>query len=230
MAQKKILVFLIPISIYAQDLDFDGVEDKFDKCPNSNFSDIVEKDGCKVENINREWNINLLYGNTYFQDSFSHFFQSDIQYKSISAGILIYQDEIDYTFSYSINWEKYILSITSETNFNQNYSISSDLTYMYSNNFTIFGGYIYSSFDISKYKYFISKSDTFFGGLSQRFGKHNFSISYSNSSPFQKESTNIQFISSSYNVQLLDWIFSFSTTQNIVDSEIFYSSSVGFQY
>ena len=150
MAQKTTLIFLIPIYIYAQDLDFDGVEDKFDKCPNSSFSDIVKENGCKIENLKSEFKVNLLYGNTYFQEEFSHFFQTDIQYKSFSAGVLFFKDEIDYLFSYSFNWNKYILSLSSETNLNKNYSVSSDLTYIYSETLTIFGGYIYSSFEISK--------------------------------------------------------------------------------
>ncbi len=33
------------------DSDFDGVEDKYDRCPNTSFSDLVDKDGCTIKKV-----------------------------------------------------------------------------------------------------------------------------------------------------------------------------------
>jgi len=231
MAQTKIVTLFLPIYLVAQDLDLDGVDDEVDECPNSSFSDIVEKNGCKSETLNREWSVNLLYGNSYFENTLSHFFQSDFKYKSVSTGIIFYKETINYLFSYEINTHNFLISTSAETNFKSEYSISSDVNYIYSDSLVIFFGYIYSSFEQSKLEYFTSKSHTFYNGISKSFGQSSFSASYSNSSPFEKDTQNLEFIATSYSLQISDWSFSISASKNIIDnSAFFYSSSIGFQY
>ncbi|SHO80350.1 hypothetical protein MNB_SV-15-248 [hydrothermal vent metagenome] len=42
-----ILIITILINLYGYtDLDFDGVDDAIDKCPNTSFEDEVGEDGC----------------------------------------------------------------------------------------------------------------------------------------------------------------------------------------
>ena len=42
----KYIIYLLPIFIFANDFDFDGVDDSIDKCPNTPFDELVNKDGC----------------------------------------------------------------------------------------------------------------------------------------------------------------------------------------
>jgi predicted porin len=50
------------------DSDFDGVEDRYDKCPNTPFSDLVDKDGCTIKKIpiaQEVGKLTLLFGVNY---------------------------------------------------------------------------------------------------------------------------------------------------------------------
>ena len=56
-------MLLIPIPIFAYiDSDFDGVEDAMDKCPNSSIVDIVDKDGCLVEELESLHHFDVILG------------------------------------------------------------------------------------------------------------------------------------------------------------------------
>ena len=46
MFKLIIIITLLFTSLYSLDFDFDGVENKYDKCKNTSFLDTVNKDGC----------------------------------------------------------------------------------------------------------------------------------------------------------------------------------------
>ncbi len=61
-----ILILSIPISILAyNDLDLDGVEDLQDKCPNSLITDLVDKDGCKIDSVEALHHFDIITGVKY---------------------------------------------------------------------------------------------------------------------------------------------------------------------
>jgi hypothetical protein len=50
----KVLLLTILLQNFAFayiDSDFDGVADKYDKCPNTSFADLVNKDGCTIKKV-----------------------------------------------------------------------------------------------------------------------------------------------------------------------------------
>ena len=50
--KKYIVLILIFITfIYAKDSDLDGVPDELDKCPNTPFLTLVDKNGCAIKKI-----------------------------------------------------------------------------------------------------------------------------------------------------------------------------------
>jgi hypothetical protein len=48
---RYIIIFLITVFVYAADSDFDGVPDKLDKCPNTPFLALVDKNGCMIKKL-----------------------------------------------------------------------------------------------------------------------------------------------------------------------------------
>ncbi|MGD9969490.1 MAG: hypothetical protein AB7S65_03480 [Sulfuricurvum sp.] len=44
------------------DSDFDGVEDEWDRCPQTPFSDLVDLDGCTVQRTGPQWHADFLIG------------------------------------------------------------------------------------------------------------------------------------------------------------------------
>ena len=95
---KKYLYFLIVIycttALYAySDSDLDGVEDAYDKCPNTPLSDLVDTTGCSIESLisphHYDILIGLAYANSDYQtlnqtDTLSTSLQADYYYKDFS--------------------------------------------------------------------------------------------------------------------------------------------------
>ena len=211
---KKAVIIFFPIYLYSQDLDLDGVEDEFDRCLNTAFTSIVGKDGCDIETLKKEWRLDFRYGNTFYEDELSHFGMVNYSYKNITFGSSIYKDEVNYLASYNFNYQDIFLSLTGETAFKGEYSISSDLTYRISDSFSIFGGYIYNSFKIEQINSLENQNETIFGGFSKNIQKHNISAIYSNSSQIEKSLKNSEYLSISYSLDISEFSFSFSITSS----------------
>jgi hypothetical protein len=90
-------IFFITLSLYAYvDSDFDGVEDRYDKCPNTPLSDLVNLNGCSVKTLISPHHFDLIagmsYANSDYQtlnqtDTFSSYLQVDYYYKQFSLQI-----------------------------------------------------------------------------------------------------------------------------------------------
>ncbi len=62
---KKIFLISILVNSYlfaGIDSDLDGVEDAFDKCPNTPFSDLVDKDGCSIKSLENNVHYDIIMG------------------------------------------------------------------------------------------------------------------------------------------------------------------------
>ena len=99
MLQKMILLLLLIFS-YAHaeymDSDFDGVEDAYDKCPNTPFSDLVDINGCAVKSLVSAHHFDFITGVSYSDsdyqtlnktDTFSIPLQVDYYYKNFSLQV-----------------------------------------------------------------------------------------------------------------------------------------------
>ena len=100
---KKILLLLgLSISLLAySDYDLDGVDDKLDMCPNTQFSDLIDMNGCSVKSLVSPHHFDIIYGISISElesvQTTSQSLQVDYYYKSfsISAASSNYDSDID---------------------------------------------------------------------------------------------------------------------------------------
>ncbi len=90
--QKKIilLLFLTSLNLLAfTDSDMDGVSNKNDKCPNTPFSDLVDKYGCSTKSLVSPHKISIVLGVSLSQyndtDTLTQNIQLNYYYKNFSA-------------------------------------------------------------------------------------------------------------------------------------------------
>lgn len=76
------------------DLDFDGVDDKSDLCPSSLFSDLVDKNGCKVDSI-------IISSKHNFDISISNYNSEKSEYNSKSISLSYFYDDFSWSISNS---------------------------------------------------------------------------------------------------------------------------------
>jgi len=93
---KIFLLFcvLLLLNLHAySDYDLDGVEDERDKCPNTLFSELVDKNGCAIKNLQSYHNFSIMYGLNFYQTNYatleesntvSNLLQFDYYYKNFS--------------------------------------------------------------------------------------------------------------------------------------------------
>jgi hypothetical protein len=82
--KKAYLWLLLPLILSAyDDSDFDGVEDAFDKCPNSSFTDIVDKDGCSVATLTSPHSFDMIFGIAVSQNNQKTLSDTPTSYGSI---------------------------------------------------------------------------------------------------------------------------------------------------
>ena len=89
------LLFILAIqnlSAYS-DYDMDGVEDRYDKCPSTPFSELVNSDGCTVKYLKSPHHFDIIFGLNFSQadyttmektDTISQSLQIDYFYKNFS--------------------------------------------------------------------------------------------------------------------------------------------------
>ena len=174
---KKLLIFTLSTSMlfaYSNnDWDWDGVDDKDDKCPYSQFSDLVDKNGCKVSSTQSEHHFDVLLGvsqvksNEY--DNTTSSLQLDYYYKDFSFSLSNAQydyesSEYDYSDDGQSDYylsAKYKLKPTDKLsvylkggaiipansdveNNNVDYFISPSLSYQLQEDWSLFGGVNYT--------------------------------------------------------------------------------------
>jgi len=89
-----LLVTLMMVSLFSfDDLDFDGVSDDKDQCPQSLFSDLVDKNGCKVSSIAKAQHSFDIY------TSIATSKRSDFNYISSSIGLAYFYNKFSLSFS-----------------------------------------------------------------------------------------------------------------------------------
>jgi len=97
---QRIILLLLLIFSYAHseyfDSDFDGVEDAYDKCPNTPFSELVDINGCAVKSLLSLHHFDIITGVSYSDsdyqtlnktDTFSTPLQFDYYYKNFSLQV-----------------------------------------------------------------------------------------------------------------------------------------------
>ncbi len=231
MRKEFTLLLLLPLSLLSKDVDFDGVDDSVDKCLNTDFSSLVDKDGCSIENLDKSWIVGLTYGNLIYQDTINHYLLFNLNYQDFYIGISIDDKKnSNYLISYNYQIEQIVTALTVETSFKDEYSFSADISYLFLDSFSMFGGYVYNSFTSNQRNYLSTQSQTFFGGISKTFNNHSISTTYSNSTSIIKNEPNIQTLSLSYDLKFYDFTFGISTTKNIDKDEVFYSSYLNWEY
>lgn len=60
-----VLVFAVTTLFAYTDSDMDGVDDKYDKCPNTPLTDLVNTDGCTISKLKQDFNFDIIYGVNY---------------------------------------------------------------------------------------------------------------------------------------------------------------------
>lgn len=97
---KKIttLLAITSLSLYAySDKDMDGVEDNLDQCPNTHFSELVDMNGCTIENLEGEHHFDIIYGLNFTKadytttekiDTTTQDLQLDYYYKNFSLQLI----------------------------------------------------------------------------------------------------------------------------------------------
>jgi len=97
----KFTIFLVLLSTFAfgVDNDFDGVEDNVDKCLNSKFTDIVNKDGCKIKSLvsSHHFDIVLGYKKTTNSNSDTITISQKVGYYYNNISLGLYSSQFDYT-------------------------------------------------------------------------------------------------------------------------------------
>ncbi len=88
-------VFVFVSTVYGySDSDLDGVEDAYDKCPNTPLSDLVDTNGCTKKSLLSPHHYDIILGASYYDsdartlnktDTYSTSIQLDYYYKNFSA-------------------------------------------------------------------------------------------------------------------------------------------------
>jgi len=161
---------ILHVSLFAySDMDLDGVEDTYDSCPDTLFSDLVDERGCPIHSLVSPHHFDIITGLSYGQhdeytlqesDALSLSLQADYYYKDFSAQLSVstysFEDEsalndttlsIFYKFSLlqtlSLRLGSTIILPTYETGLNNeatDYAGSAELIYTFEDN-TLFSGF-----------------------------------------------------------------------------------------
>jgi len=149
------ILFIVSIFINANfiDSDLDGVEDSYDLCPNSKITDIVDKNGCSVEELKfNDTHLDIYLGYSYFDDSSSSL-NISIEYKYNEFGLYLFSKNLienlddDYTLGFSYTQVFENLKVGFDIGFYIPTSSSYALGYFTQTNLTLF----LNDFDISAY-------------------------------------------------------------------------------
>jgi hypothetical protein len=98
--KKIVLLFFatVTLGMAYMDSDIDGVEDIYDKCPQTPFSDLVDYDGCSIHGGAKEFYFDIIFGMGFSQtnytlqesaDTITTFMQSDFYMDNITLQAVI---------------------------------------------------------------------------------------------------------------------------------------------
>jgi len=85
---KYLALFLLLLTLASAfiDSDFDGVGDENDKCPNSQFTDLVNSTGCTIKSLVKAHKFDVVMGVSFSQLDKNTFNVSDTIYKTYQIG------------------------------------------------------------------------------------------------------------------------------------------------
>lgn len=199
--KKLILFFILIICLFAKDSDFDGVEDKFDKCPNTPFLSLVDKNGCPVKKIHiKKYRYYLGKTNTYTRDKIYILYFAGFKFKYDNYIMESYYSKLKYnaktdTYSkyiaFGYKYKKTIIKFKQyfKTNFNNNYltlhlAYSDDISVIfehkfynakYNNCLTLLKNVKFDKFKFGIYDYnYLNEDYNFIGGFVSYYFTDNF--------------------------------------------------------
>jgi hypothetical protein len=76
---------LLNQSLLAVDSDIDGVDDAFDKCPNTPLTDLVDTDGCTIRSLQPDIHYDILTGIGYSQMNYASQEKADTTTETLQA-------------------------------------------------------------------------------------------------------------------------------------------------
>ncbi len=95
-----VLCFSALLLFAYSDSDMDGVEDYEDKCPNTQFDEWVEYDGCSKSGNDKKLNYTLVLGTRYAQKNYSSQLEGDTHYLYVQNDISYLKWNFEATISY----------------------------------------------------------------------------------------------------------------------------------
>ncbi len=123
--KKTVLLLLVSfLQVFAIDSDFDGVDDKKDRCKNTSFGDLVDKFGCTQKTLFTDTAYDIIVGATYADtnyntleksDTLTTTFQADMYRGNISAQILTSYFRSDETNTSDNGWNDTQLGVYFQT-------------------------------------------------------------------------------------------------------------------
>jgi len=200
---KKVLTVIVLLFtlLFAKDSDFDGVPDKFDKCPDTPFLALVDKDGCPIKKIHfKKYRLYIGQTNTYASGNLYklYFTGAKIQYDNyLLEGYFSKLKYFGYTDTYSkylalgYKYKKYTIKLKQyfNTKFKNNYinlflgysgKISLILEHKFKNSkyndsFTVLKKIRYKNFKFGIYDYnYLNKNYNFVGSYVSYYFNDNF--------------------------------------------------------
>lgn len=98
--KKMLLLFFatLTLGMAYMDGDIDGVEDMYDKCPQTPLSDLVDYDGCSINSSAKEFHFDIIFGMGFSQtnytlqesaDTITTFVQSDFYMDNVTLQAVI---------------------------------------------------------------------------------------------------------------------------------------------
>jgi opacity protein-like surface antigen len=92
MKRSYLVLLLVSTSLFGYtDSDMDGVEDSYDKCPQTLFSDLVDLEGCTIQSTQKTIHYDLMiaeeyskinYASMQYSDTWTTLFEADIYVKN----------------------------------------------------------------------------------------------------------------------------------------------------
>lgn len=120
MHKVVLIILLIATLAYSyEDSDLDGVEDMFDKCPQTSFSELVDLNGCSIKKIDNGINFNIIFGVGYSQINYSSQERSNTVTTSLQSDMYIGNWSLElYTSRYYSNINNQVKNGMDDTLFN----------------------------------------------------------------------------------------------------------------
>jgi len=118
MIKTIVLIFLSSVVLFGfTDMDFDGVDDAIDKCPNTPITDLVDENGCSVKSVIVDQYFDIILGVSYSQLNYRSNKKTDTY--TTTAQIDYYRG--DFSLQFLSSYFRSDGSINSDRGFNDTY-------------------------------------------------------------------------------------------------------------